>query len=698
VIVLHALAPVGTEFGSGLWAATFVAVGVGSVVAAGLVLLAIGLSDGAIPSRRLLGMMLADLLVSMTNTSVGLAVAIVFVHEPAAAVLLLPPAAILLVAYRAYLAERLKAETLDFLYHVVRSLSRATDIEAALVDLLERTRETFRAETVEIVLFASGAETPLRTSLGPGAGRELMVPVEAPAAAALRAAVQDEHATFTSRRRARRELARYLEQRGVEHALIAPVPGETRLTGVMLLGDRLGATNSLSDEDLRLFETLANHAGVSLEYDRLEQAMARMGELQQRLEHEAYSDALTGLANRARFLRALETSLTRPRGRATVLFLDLDGFKQINDVAGHAAGDAVLAAVAQRIDHCVRPDDVAARLGGDEFAVLLEDVDDAHAERVAWRLLELLGEPVAIDGGGAHVQASVGIASVPAGALDADELMHQADVAMYRAKDAGKGQVRFWCPELGAQGEGAPPSNAELRAAVAGGELTVHYQPIVALDGEDVVAMEALARWQHPTRGLLGPDAFLAAAEETRQIAEIDHIVLEHACRAAAGWDDERSVHVNLSGVELRSPEIVRTVASVLERTGLRPARLVLELPESALAGELPVIGALRDLGVGIALDDFGSGASSLALLRGVDVDVLKVGRPFLEGATRSRHERGLLRMVLELGALLGIRVVVEGIEREDQLTVLRELGCELGQGYLLGRPVEQVAPLAAAG
>ena len=432
-----------------------------------------------------------------------------------------------------------------------------------------------------------------------------------------------------------------------------------------------------------------------------------MRELQERLEVQAFADSLTGLGNRAQFLRRLGGSLQRERGETTVLFLDLDDFKAINDEHGHSAGDAVLAAVADRIAAAVRPGDLAARLGGDEFAVLLEDVDAAHGEEVAQRLLHSLVSPV-LETERVWVDGSIGIAYARAGSVGADELIRQADVAMYRAKEAGKGQVRVWSPEMHPAQMARAPRRDEIADALEAGELVAHFQPIVSIGSGEVVAAEALARWQHPRHGLLGPATFVPAAEATGQVVAIDRVVLEHACRAAAAWDgvDGRppagaAVHANLSGVGLKSFEIVADVESVLADSGLCPSRLVLEITESVLIGDVPIavrtLNALRDLGVRIALDDFGTGHSSLQSLRELPVDIIKVAKPFVDGAARTPHDKALMRMMVDLAALFGIDVVAEGIEREDQLIALQQLGCGMGQGYLLGRPVELAAGGLAA-
>ncbi len=698
VVTLHALAPVTEGLGPQLWFATFAAVTVSALSGATLVFAAITLAEGVIPSRRLALMMGVDLLVSLTNTSVGLAGATLVAQDSRAGWLLIAPACILLLAYRAYLSERTRHESLDFLYGVARSLSRAPDIETALADLLARTRDSFRVEVAEIVLFSDG-ETPLRTALGT-AGEERMQPIEPSLAAALRACVPGEQAALVRRADASGELARYLWARGISEALVAPVPGETRLTGVMVLGDRVGAASSFSGEDVRLFETLANHAGMSLEYDR-------MRDLQARLEHQAFRDSLSGLANRALFLRRLEESLRRADGTTTVLFLDLDDFKAINDEHGHAAGDAVLVAVADRLRAAVRPGDLAARLGGDEFAVLLEDNDAAHGEAVAERVLDSLSQPV-LEAERVWTHGSVGIAFARSGSVGADELIRRADVAMYRAKEAGKGQSRVWSPEMHPASLGRAPQARRDRGR-AGGRRAGGALPADRLDRH------------RRGRGRRGPGPLGAPAPRAARPVRVrrrrrgDRPGRGHRPRGARarmlrrrllGRVDGRlpsgaAVHSNLSGVGLRSFEVVGAIEDVLARTGLDPARLVLEITESVLVADLPMarraLSALRDLGVQIALDDFGTGHSSLQSLRELPVDVIKVAKPFVDGAARSPHDRALMRMMIEMGELFGVAVVAEGIEREDQLRVLRELGCEMGQGYLLGRPVEMPAGLPHA-
>jgi diguanylate cyclase (GGDEF)-like protein len=698
VSVLHALAPAPQDVGPATWFATIVAVGCASLVASGLVMAAIWLAEHAVPSTGALRMYAADAVVAFTNTTLGLAFATLLAPGLQAGWLLVAPAAVLLLAYRAYLSEHREHEQLEFLYSIARSLSRAPDVETALADLLRRTRESFNVRSAEVVLFGSGDDLPLRTVLGEDDVVSAMQPVRPRVAAGLRECVAHERAVIVDPCAAPLALAADLRERGLSRVMVAPVPGETRLLGVMVLGEPLGPSPAFGAGDLRLFEALAGHAGVSLEFDRLEGVIRRMRDLQGALERQAYRDPLTDLANRALFMRRVEDSLARPSGTTTVLFIDLDDFKRINDHVGHAAGDAVLGATADRIRRCVRPDDLAARLGGDEFAILLEDADERRGEDVGERIVALLGEAVPIAGRLQWVRASIGIASAEAGTVcDADDLMRRADVAMYRAKEAGKGQVRSFSAEMDTNALNAAPDHEALVAGLRAGEFVAYYQPIVHVATGEVIAAEALVRWDHPQHGILSPASFVPAAEATGTITEIDRAVLEQACREAAGWNGEEGygpdagVHVNLSGVGLRNGDLVDVVKNVLEETGLAPGRLVLELTESTLIAEMPTaqpaLAALRALGVRIALDDFGTGYSSLACLRSLPVDILKVAKPFVDGVGRTPHDHALLAMIIELGALFEVSVVAEGIEREDQLEALAGLRCEMGQGYYLGRP-----------
>jgi diguanylate cyclase (GGDEF)-like protein/PAS domain S-box-containing protein len=428
--------------------------------------------------------------------------------------------------------------------------------------------------------------------------------------------------------------------------------------------------------------------------------------LEEQLTHQAFHDDLTGLANRALFTDRVDHALTR-RDRSpssmALLLLDLDDFKDVNDSLGHAAGDELLQVVAERLSGCLRASDTAARLGGDEFAVLLEDLDDTtKAGDLAERVLVALRHPVTLQDRQVVPSASVGIALVdPDRRQDAEELLRNADVAMYTAKRQGKGRAEFFMPGMYAGLVQRLELTADLRRAVEDGELTVHYQPIVELDGARVVGVEALARWRHPLRGMVSPDEFIPLAEETGLIGSIGRQILQQACAQAARWRRHPAglsltVNVNLAVRQLLDAGIVDQVAGVLAATGLPPAALTLEITESALAEDkedaVERLWALKRLGVRLAVDDFGTGYSSLSRLRRFPIDSLKIPKPFVDGLLRGSEDSALARTIIDLSARLQMPVVAEGIEQRDQWTELRRLGCQLGQGFYFARPLDAEA------
>jgi diguanylate cyclase (GGDEF)-like protein/PAS domain S-box-containing protein len=428
--------------------------------------------------------------------------------------------------------------------------------------------------------------------------------------------------------------------------------------------------------------------------------------LEDQLRHRAFHDELTGLANRALFEDRLTHALARARrhgGRVAVLFFDLDDFKPVNDALGHAAGDTLLREVARRLAECLRASDTGARVGGDEFAVLLEDptVPD-DIDEVAGRLLESIGRPLVVDERELFPSASIGVAVDDGGTTTAMDLLRDADVAMYAAKRSGKGRVSRFEPTMRTVAVDRLHLRADLERAVERGELTLLYQPIVQLDTGAVISVEALARWQHPLRGLLDPDSFIPLAEESGLIVPIGRHLLRRACRDAAGWRDgaglpsEVSVSVNLSARQLHHPDLVADVRAALADSGLAPARLLLEVTENVLIEDATLaveqLEELRALGVSIALDDFGTGYSSLSYVRRFPLDELKIDRSFVDRIAQADGDSALVRTIATLAEQLGLRLVAEGIEREEQVAALQMLRCELGQGFLFARPLESEA------
>jgi diguanylate cyclase (GGDEF)-like protein len=492
----------------------------------------------------------------------------------------------------------------------------------------------------------------------------------------------------------------YLLSQGMNDAMIAPLHGESRAFGLVVVGNRTGAA-SFDPEDARLFETLANHASVALENGRLEQSLTQLRELEQRLKHLAFHDPLTGLANRSLFSERVDAAMTslRDEGHAcAVLFIDLDDFKTINDTLGHATGDGLLCAVAERILGCLRPGDTAARLGGDEFAILLHDVSGPiDAQRVAERVTEALRLPVAFDAQDVRVRASIGIAHGD-GLSSAEELLGNADLAMYMAKSDGKGSFRTFAPTMRADVASRHRLKADLERAVHRGEFVVYYQPIIELATGIPVAFEALVRWQHPEHGLLLPDTFIPMAEETGLIASIGHLVLKEAARQAARWqrDFPREapirVTVNLSPLQVRLPLLVHDVREVMAQTNIAPGSLVLEITESLMLQDadasVQVLHSLRALGIRLALDDFGTGYSSLGHLRRLPIDMLKIAKTFVDDLQGHGDNSAFANAILALGRTLNLVTVAEGVELPWQVTELRRLGCELGQGFHFARPM----------
>jgi diguanylate cyclase (GGDEF)-like protein/PAS domain S-box-containing protein len=421
--------------------------------------------------------------------------------------------------------------------------------------------------------------------------------------------------------------------------------------------------------------------------------------LEDQLVYSAFHDSLTTLANRALFRDRVDETLRaeemRRRG-VGVLFLDLDGFKQVNDLLGHASGDLLLVQVAERLRSCVRPTDTVARLGGDEFAVLLHDADDAVAEDVAQRITGSLRDPFRVDHQEIHVRGSVGLAIATADVSDADRLLRNADLAMYRAKAAGEGGFERYDPEMHVDLVERLQLEADLRRGIEAGELALQYQPVVALDTSRIEGVEALVRWKHPTRGLMPPGWFIPIAEESGLIVPMGRWVLEQAVKQAASWHAKHpatplSVSVNISAGQLRS-SFVEEVESALRASGLEPGFLVLEMTESVLMDHtdenLEVFMNLKRLGVRLAIDDFGTGYSSLSYLHRFPVDILKIDRSFVDLISESEQDSELVRTIVRLGQSLRMRTVAEGIEGIGQIEVLRAMECELGQGYHFSRPL----------
>jgi diguanylate cyclase (GGDEF)-like protein/PAS domain S-box-containing protein len=434
--------------------------------------------------------------------------------------------------------------------------------------------------------------------------------------------------------------------------------------------------------------------------------------LEEQLTRQAFHDGVTDLPNRALFRDRLDQALTRSarsRDPLAVLLVDLDGFKQVNDSLGHDAGDELLREVARRFAEGVQPGDTLARLGGDEFALLVDGAGEPQAAEMAGRLIESLASPMCVAAQELVLGASIGVVVHPGGAGDSDELIRHADVAMYAAKEAGRGRYEIFQFEMARQFGEALGLEQELRRGLRRGEFTLHYQPEISLATDTFVGVEALLRWQSPSRGLVPPDHFIPLAETTGLILPLGEFALYRACGQAVSWMRDGLVRdgfvmwVNLSGKQLSAGGVNTVVREALEVTALPPTMLGLEVTETTLVGggdtadrARAELEELHELGVQIAVDDFGTGFSSLEQLRRFPIDVIKVDRSFVQGADHDARDAAIAANLVSLAHALGLVAVAEGIETDGQLASLRELDCDLAQGYLFARPApaEQVSSL----
>jgi diguanylate cyclase (GGDEF)-like protein/PAS domain S-box-containing protein len=427
--------------------------------------------------------------------------------------------------------------------------------------------------------------------------------------------------------------------------------------------------------------------------------------LEAELERRASYDPLTGLPNRHTFIDRLGMALQRTkRGKAGrkvgVLFMDLDGFKNVNDSLGHEAGDRLLVALAERLKNRLRPEDVLARFGGDEFAVLLEEAADAsEVIRVAQRIGEALRETFTVNDHQVNLSTSVGITLGSAHTNDDPEgMLRQADAAMYQGKEQGPGRYAVFDPAMQTRAQERIELEAELRRALEQGEFVLFYQPEVSLHDGSMVGFEALLRWRHPERGLLKPSAFMPLAEETDLITPIGRWVLEEACRQAKRWEEEHPLaspmmmEVNLSARQLARRGLAQTVEEALRRTNLAAHALALDITETVLIGasehNAQALEALKKMGIRLYLDDFGTSYSSISYLKRLPVDRVKVDRMFVKGLGGNATDTALVRMIIDLCHTLGIEVLAEGVETSDQAALLKDMGCDLGQGYYFARPL----------
>ncbi len=471
-------------------------------------------------------------------------------------------------------------------------------------------------------------------------------------------------------------------------AMAAPVHDDGKVVGSLVVASH--RTRHYTDHDRDMLRVFADHVSMAVTDTKIREKIS-----------EAYHDSLTGLASRALFLERLRHRVARARRRLAVLFIDLDRFKLVNDCQGHAAGDALLVGVANRIRSCLHATETAARLGGDEFAVLVDDLgEEERAAHLAAQIIAEIQAPFLIQGREAVVSASIGIAyNADPDQLDED-LIRNADLAMYQAKKKGPGRYEVYQPAMQARVMRTLDLEVRMRRALEQDEFVLHYQPIVDLADGRIRAVEALLRWFQPDLGLIPPQQFIPLAEENGLIVPIGRWALREACAQVSAWNAALvtgaplAVNVNLSARQLQQEDLPDTLAEILGETGLAPESLVLEITESLMLTDADTtmmrLAKVKALNVGLALDDFGTGYSSLAYLRRFPIDIIKIDKSFVAGIGRGSEHSTLTRAIVQLGQTLQLVTVAEGIENAEQMLELRNAGCVMGQGYHFAKPLDR--------
>ena len=451
-----------------------------------------------------------------------------------------------------------------------------------------------------------------------------------------------------------------------------------------------GQAQPWTPEEIKLAQALGIHLYMAVMKKRVEDM----------LQHQASHDRLTGLPNRLLFDERLSLALARTHRYGemlSVMFLDLDGFKTVNDTLGHAAGDQLLKHVAQRLTACLRHEDILARWGGDEFTLLLSPISGAEeTARIATQILDALKMPLEIDGQELHIKASLGIALAPYDGEDAETLLKNADAAMYRAKQQGRNNYQLYTSAIGSKAQERLVLENNLYRSLERQEFQLHYQPQVDLQTGEIVGMEALIRWQSRDSGFISPSVFIPIAEEMGLISSIGEWVLWTACAQNRDWQSlglpPIRIGVNLSALQFQQKNLVQVIAQVLESTQLEPCYLELEITESIamqnIASTIAVLRTLRDMGIQIAIDDFGTGYSSLSSLKHFPLDKLKVDQSFIHDLVTDSSDAAIIKALVALGHGLNLEVIAEGVETEEQLSFLRSVQCDAMQGYLLSRPL----------
>ncbi len=600
-----------------------------------------------------------------------------------------------------WMAVRRERTRLGFLHTASIALLESRDLDAASVDILRRACERFGADCAELTLIPeTGTAAAFRTTVRGGEPIDVMrsTDLEDDEDGALTPPVYG--VVHIAEAASDPWVARLCIRLGISRGVSVTLRHEGRTVGYMALGMNTSNHGASRSDDQHL-QDLANLVALTVERSRLHDALVRLAALQSELADRAFHDPLTQLANRVLFIDRIERALLErdpERHVVSVISVDLEDFRRINAEHGHAIGDAVLIEVAHRLHECLRRTDTAARLGGDEFALLLPEVlHPREAELIAQRVVEALAAPVVNDGLAVAVRASVGLACASPEDGSAAVLLRHATAAAQDAREAGSGTYRIH----GGAGSGSadPDLAEELESALNKGEFVLHYQPIVELRTGKILGAEALVRWQHPVRGLIAPLHFLPVAVECGLIDRIEEYVIRTACEQLRRWQTaypatpELAISVNVAAGELSRGALVERVTRCLARIDVDPACLILEVTENAvledLHGAITTFDALQRAGVHVAIDDVGTGYTSLAYLRRLPIDILKIARPLVAELGDPNSSGELARTVVRHGEALRLALVAEGVELPLQVKRLNELGCGMAQGFHLARPCE---------
>lgn len=702
IVLFRAVAPSAAIHSAVAWYAAMASTLAVMVLGVLAVFSAMALSGELVPFSlfpRVLGL---GATVTAANTSLALISVMTIVVDVAAVWLLVIPTVIVFSSYRAYISERRKRDSLDFVYRSARVGRGATRVEAVVLELLPLTLEALKAEFAEVLItddFGSATVGTMRVDAEPSV-----------------AFIEDAHSnpwwSLASRGESRvryptadESLDAFLADRGVREALVVPFTGARGNAGAFVVANPLGEIRSFGDEEVKLFSTIADHVSASFENVRL---VENLQEQAIRNEHQALHDGLTGLPNRVllrdRVEHAIEAA-SRANTSVAIMLMDLDRFKEINDSLGHHNGDLLLKELGERLREAVRRSDTVARLGGDEFAVLLPDLEDPDlAAGMAHKLMRAVEEPFQLDGMVVHADLSIGIAVHPSHGDDADVLLQRADVAMYLAKQTHTGYRIYAASADEFTPRRLALANA-LREAAHRNELRLVFQPKISLPERRLVGVEALARWHHPEYGVIMPQEFIALAENAGYIRTLTLHVLDAALAQWVRWTEDDlvlDISVNVSVRNLFDHEFPDQVTELLTKHGVPPKHLTLELTEDVLIADprrvLEVLRRLKGRGVTLSIDDFGTGYSSLSYLSRLPVEELKIDKSFVMGMDDSKHDEIIVRSTIELAGNLGLRTVAEGVSSEKSLDFLVDLGCDIVQGFHVGKPMgAEDVPLAAA-